>query len=242
MQTIAIDLTKDWATTSIRAGVTTVTNRTTAMSPMRRPDMYYDPTRNLVYSLGGDPYQVDGATYNLSQPTQLWAFEPQADGSANWELEQGGTTQTFPLTSNVRGGLSATSSTGHYNLGGFIDFAQGNDIGSVALPSMVDFNFANQSWSNQSLPDQYYISGEAQYVPTFGQEGVILFLGGLWPSDASVATGEFGGLDTILVYDIHSNTFYKQTATGAPISRYNFCSVGAGMNSSINSTYEMWVK
>lgn len=179
MQTIAIDLSIDWDTTSVNA--TKVTNRTTAMSPMRRPDLYYDPTKNLVYSLGGDPYQINGNPFNYSQPVQLWAFEPQSDGSVTWALEQGVTTQSFPLTTNVVGGLTATSSTGHFNLGGYMDVLPK----TVALSSMVNFNFASQSWTNQTI-EQHFLLGEAQYVPNFGEEGIILFFGGQWPSDTSV--------------------------------------------------------
>jgi hypothetical protein len=214
------------------------------MSLMRWPDLYYDPTKDIVYSLGGNPYQLNGVSYNLNTPVQLWGFKP-GDGHANWELQQTGPTQSFPLTSNVAGALTATSPTGHYSLGGYINFqqepGQGNLIQQLALTDMVDFNFANQSWSNQTVSNQHFVFGEAQYVPTFGQEGVVLFFGGKWPSDAILEDSSSpGGLDTILVYDIHSNTFFKQPATNAPTSRFAFCSVAAGTNASANSSYEMY--
>lgn len=209
------------------------------MSPTRRPDLYYDPTTNFVYSLGGQPYQLNGVWYNVSVPVQLWGFKA-GDGHVIWELQEDETSQNFPLTSNVAMALTATSSTGHYNLGGFISFLQGYSIGALALSDMVNFNFANQSWSNQTVSGQHFVYGEAQYVPTFGQEGVVLFFGGSWPSDASVGvSSSLVGLDTILVYDIYSNTFFKQPATNAPISRSTFCSVSSGANTSTNSSYEM---
>jgi hypothetical protein len=37
-----------------------------------------------------------------------------------------------------------------------------------------------------TLAGQYYILGEAQYVPIYGAQGVILFFGGFWPFDNSV--------------------------------------------------------
>ena len=221
-----------------------VSNKTTAMSPMRRPDLFYDPTKEIVYSLGGGAYQLDGTYYNLSVPVQLWGFEP-GDGHANWALDQVGPTENFPLTSVASACLTATSSTGHYSLGGAISyFLEENDqtyIELLGLSDMVDFNFANQSWYNQTFPDYHIALGEAQYVPTFGQEGVILFFGGNWPSDANVGGFDsIAGLDTILVYDIDSNTFFMQPATNAPISRAGFCSVAAGINASSNSSYEMY--
>ena len=240
MQTLTIDLTQDWHTTNVSTVV--ANNRTTAMCPMRRPDMYYDPTKDLMYSLGGDPYQYDGADYNASQPIQLWAFTPNDDGKVTWELEQAGTTQQFPLTSNIAEGSSATSATGHYNLGGFVTFVDSsNYVESIAINSFANFNFGNQSWWNETagIQGEYFIFGEAQYVPSFGEDGVILFIGGKDPSDGAVVSNSaIAGLDNIMVYDVNSNTFYKQPTTGAPIGRFAFCSVGAGMNSTA-STYEM---
>jgi hypothetical protein len=197
------------------------------MSPVRRPDLYYDPTRNLAYSLGGRAYQLNGGPINISIPVQLWGFKPDG-GYVNWELQETGPTQDFPLTGVVEYSLTATSPTGHYSLGGYVELQQE----TITLDSMVDIDFANQSWSNQTLSGQSFFYGEAQYVPTFGQEGVVLFFGGY---------GSLSGLDTIMVYDIHSNMFFEQPATNAPISRTTFCSVGAGMTGSAHSSYEMYV-
>jgi hypothetical protein len=207
---------------------------------MRKPDLFYDPTKRFVYSLGGLAYQFDGAYIDLSVPVQLWGFEP-GYGSVNWELEQTGPTQNFPLTSVIHGALTATSTTGHYSLSGAISYLGNGYIGLLGLSEMVNFNFANQSWYNQTIPGYYINAGEAQYVPTFGQKGVILFFGGNWASDADVGGfSPIAGLDTILIYDIHSNTYFKQPATNAPISRLSFCSVAAGAYASSNFSYEMY--
>lgn len=218
-----------------------VTNQTTAMSPERRPDLYYDPTKSMVYSLGGDAYQLNGGAYNVSVPVQLWGFKTGNDGHANWELQEVENAQSFPLTSNKAGALTATSPTGHYSLGGYINF----DSGSLALTDMVSFNFTDQLWLNQTNsgldPYHHFIHGRGQFVPTFGREGLVLFFGGNWPSDGTVwSSSAIIGLDTILVYDIFSNTFFKQTATNPPTGRFAFCSVAAGTTASANSSYEMY--
>jgi hypothetical protein len=154
----------------------------------------------------------------------LWGFQPN-DGHVNWELQESGPSQNFPLTNVVEFALTATSPNGHYSLGGLTGLPP-NDM--IPLDEVVNFNFANQSWHNQTLSGQFD-SGQAQYVPTFGRDGVVLFFGG---------DGTLSGLDTILVYDIHSSTFFQQPATNAPIGRSIFCSVGVGTNLT-NSSYEM---
>jgi hypothetical protein len=121
---------------------------------MRRPDLFYDPTKSLAYSLGGLPYQYNGTSYNLSVPVQLWGFEP-GDGHTNWTLEREGPTQNFPLTSVASGGLAVTSPMGHYSLGGAISYLliENNQeyIETLELSDLVSFNFVNRSWYNQTV-------------------------------------------------------------------------------------------
>jgi hypothetical protein len=204
------------------------------------PDLYYNPTKDIVYALGGDAYELNGGNYNTSVPVQLWGFKP-GDGNANWELQEVGPTNDFPLSSNVAGGLTATSPKGHYNLGGYVTLGPDTSVNLLALTDLVDFNFANQSWYNQTISGQHFLWGQAQYVPTFGQDGVILFFGGKWPSDTSTGgSSSVSRLDNILVYDIHNNAFFQQPATNAPVGRFSFCSVASGTNASANSSYEMY--
>ena len=83
--------------------------------------MWYDPTVDLVYSIGGDSYSLDGQPANPNVVPTLWGFKPQSNGSVNWKSQSWTTNpHSAALTSNIAGGLSATSPTGHYNLGGFI--------------------------------------------------------------------------------------------------------------------------
>jgi hypothetical protein len=141
------------------------------------------------------------------------------------------------LISNVGGGLSATSPTGHYNLGGFIALSESVENDGFALEEMLSYNFGNQSWYNLTLAEHYML-GEAQYVPIYGAQGVILFFGGYWPSDNSVeSSGSVANLNTILVYDIYTNRFFNQQASNAPPGRALFCSVAAGALN--NESYEM---
>jgi hypothetical protein len=167
----------------------------------------------------------------------LWGFKPQSNGSVEWKSQSSIINpQSAALASNVAGGLSATSPTGHYNLGGF----NGTEIDGFALEEMLSYNSGNKSWYNLTLAGQHYMWGEAQYVPIYGAQGVILFFGGFWPWDRSVESpSSLATLDTILVYDIHTNRFFKQQTSNPPPGRVVFCSVAAGASN--NESYEMCV-
>jgi hypothetical protein len=240
LQTIAIDLRNDWNTSTIPSSIVVATNKSIAMAPIRVPDLFYDPQQNVVYSLGGNPYGRDGSFNNFSQAVQLWGFEYSDNGAVNWQLEALGSTVTFPLDEVVISSLTATSSTNHYSLGGY------SNSDSLGLDEFITYDFANNSWTNQSLPNstpnKYYTMGRGQYISAFGDKGVILFFGGVWPSTSNGFQDQnsLANLNTVLIYDVASNTFFnpQQTTGTAPLNRWRFCSVGAG-NGTVNSSYEM---
>ena len=112
-----------------------------------------------------------------------------------------------------------------------------------ALEEMFSYN---SSWYNLTLAGQHYMWGEAQYIPIYGAGGVILFFGGFWPSDRrqgmeneSPNPSTLATLDSILIYDIHTNRFFKQLASNPPPARALFCSVAAGASN--DESYEMCI-
>jgi hypothetical protein len=243
MQTMAIDLTSSWTTSSVTVVATNKSAKVLESSSLlgRRPDMWYDPTVDLVYSIGGLSYSADGPVFNPNVAPTLWGFKPQSNGSVEWESQSSTINpQSAVLASNVVGGLSATSPTGHYNLGGFIDLSDDVENDGFGLDEMLSYNSGNQSFYNLTLAGQHYMWGEAQYIPIYGAQGVILFFGGFWPLDDSVdSPSSLATLDTILVYDIYSNRFFKQQASNPPPGRALFCSVAAGASN--NESYEVCV-
>jgi hypothetical protein len=244
MQTLAIDLTSPWTPSSVMAIASNKSVDVLESSSLlgRRPDMWYDPTVDLVYSIGGRSYIPNGQSSNPNVVPTLWGFKPQSNGSVNW-MNQSSTMnpQSAVWSSNIGGGLGATSPTGHYNLGGCFVDAWDN---SWALREMFSYNSANQSWYNLTLTmaEQYFTWGEAQYIPIYGAGGVILFFGGYLPEDTNASSLDslpMATLDTILVYDIHTNRFFKQPASNPPSARSLFCSAAVGASN--NESYEMCV-
>jgi hypothetical protein len=139
MQTIAIDLTSSWTPSSVTAVASNKSTEVLESSSLlgRRPDMWYDPAVGLVYSIGGLSYNPDGQWYNADVLPRLWGFKPQSNGSVDWKFQSWTTNpQSAGLLSNIAGGLTATTPTGHYNLGGFIDLLDEIDDNGFALEEM----------------------------------------------------------------------------------------------------------
>lgn len=86
----------------------------------------------------------------------------------------------------------------------------------------------------------FSVQGQAVYVPVFGKEGVIIFIGGDAPTSHDWFPGSSSvSMTEITIFDIYSGKYYSQQATGPeiPIQRGLFCAVGVGPTDS--TTWEM---
>jgi hypothetical protein len=228
-QTISIDLSKSWTTSNVSP---VITNKSSSVPLARRADMWYDQKADFVYSMGGWHYNKSGPLYLEPDAVELWGFKPSSGGSVDWQLQPW---SSDPLknrvTANVFGSMTATSPKGHYSLGGstFHD-PRVQFTGEDPIRELDTFHSSpNETWSSTIMPDNTFLYGEAQYIDTYGAEGVIIFFGGLGNT--------IKDLTTVLVYDIHTQVFYRQNTTNAPLNRSFFCSVGA--KSENNGSYEM---
>ena len=205
------------------------------MQPTRRPFLWYEAQTNYVYEWGGWPYD-DNTDY------WLWSFQPDGKGSSAWSQNPApaslGRTLSAPF-----GSASASSPTAFYALGGaFVpDFTDVN----TAMAGLVSYNFSSNSWSNTSSSDfsdtSYSVLAESSFVPTFGMEGLLTFVGGSIPSNQTYLynlKADLTSMETVAIYDLQSGHWYHQTTTGdIPPVRTKFCSVGAAAPD--NSSYEM---
>lgn len=237
-----MDLSESWTTSDVQG---TTYRRNIDFAGARRPQLYYDPIHDIVYNQGGQLYGILLTPPELFSytPPQIWGFTPDAvaDGTVTWSEKYSELISTnFDYISNVEHGLYATTDKKHYSLGGSIGFlSNDSDVGSrgeLAMNQFLIYDFESETFENRTHPS-HYIQGEAQYVPTFGEEGVLIFFAGKTPEDRNVADDNIADTGVILVYDIHNDKFYNQSATNSPVGRYNLCSVGA--SNAQNSSYEM---
>lgn len=133
---------------------------------------------------------------------------------------------SFPLVSYNWDALATSSGSKHYALGGSVTYIDGGEKQSTT-EQLVTYDYKTETFKNETHPFHAY-GGEAQFVPHYGEEGVILFFGGIQRADRTISNEGVGvaNLSTIQVYDVHTGTFYNQTATNARMERYEFCSVG----------------
>lgn len=234
--TFAVDLSQSWTTDSISA---LSISKPPAMSPVRRPTLWYDPQSNLVMERGGWPYEADASLF-------LWAFTPDGKGGADWTLDQ--SSPAAQQLSATFGSAFTTSPTGFYSLGGALPGVvndTSDPFGFEALEGLVAYTFASSGWQNTSSVGSsqagYSVQGQAISMPDYGKTGLLAFLGGDTPPNGTYFYEEGAALvdmSNITIYDIASDTWYYQTATGSiPPPRSEFCAVGSAPAD--NSSYEM---
>ncbi|PGH04545.1 hypothetical protein AJ79_07071 [Helicocarpus griseus UAMH5409] len=244
-ETLAFDLSDSWNLDSVEP---VRSPHTGIYDPVRRPGLWHDPIHNLIYSFGG-------WGYNWNTSSAAYAFTPTKDGNARWlpRFEAGDGTSFSQFT--IPGlSLSAQTDKAFYSLGGMLSltvFGMAHLKNKPTVEGMAKFDFESENWSNISSTgssdngrygaEGLAIAGEAEYIPIFGEEGVLIFIGGDSPTsrDWKPQTA-LVPMSTISIFDIRTQKWHKQEATGdVPISRGAFCSVSAGEKDS--GTYEIYI-
>lgn len=60
----------------------------------------------------------------------------------------------------------------------------------MVMEDFVTYDYATQTYSNVSRTTPHSLAGEAQFIPQYGEEGVLLLFGGKNPMDRGVASLE----------------------------------------------------
>ena len=232
--TLVVDLTQSWTNSTVAA---TSVSDPDGMIYVRQPMLFYDKTRNKVSRFGGWPYQetdFPSIMWSATAGTNnvVWKNEtaPSADGLS--------TNSPGPFAS-----ANAYTDTTYYNFGGNVV----NSLPDITvLPGLVTRDLSAQDWTNSTvkIPSQSNFRTQARMVqaPNFGNQGYLITVGGESPPTESsqYETGSFMvDMATITLYDIESQTWYTQTATGdIPPERSEFCAVGAA--SSNGDRFELY--
>lgn len=102
-----------------------------------------------------------------------------------------------------------------------------------SLSGMTVFDFQDQSWTNISTlgysQSGWGVFGAAHFVASFGDEGILVFIGGDSPPVQSYSFGSSRrSMDEITIFDVYNHKWYHQLASGdVPAPRVRFCISGA---------------
>ena len=234
--TLAIDLSKSWSNTTVELSPIEKT------APVLNSEVLWQDVMNDSFYMynGGLSWAV---SVSIDAPdNSLWQFIPSR-GSGTWS-QVPVPPQSTNFASLVRTDKGASTS-GHglgFVLGGLQNGQTGGTgvFGAVPVPGLVIYNSSSQVWHNVSALGYSYdgtaIDGAAQFVPSFGPNGLLLVVGGTVSPLASYSP-TLTSTNTISLYDAVSGVWKTQTVTGAvPPPHKDSCVVGAQGD---NGTYEV---
>lgn len=220
-QTFIVDLTQSWSTKTI---IFTSVTKPDDFPIARRPVAWYSSPDTTFYSWAGWAYG------DYPNPAQPWALKLDTNGTpqSSWTITSNDNIPTNywpPWASSY-----TILNDALFSAGGVV--ATTEDF--IPTPGLLELTVSSQSWSNYTLPDQTStFMGQAVALPSFGTEGVLLFMGGQLLTGETAFT-DYGddahralrSMSAITVYDIASRTSYSQKADGdVPPSTWGFCAV-----------------
>lgn len=216
-----MDLTQSWSSDTI---IFTSVNKPDSFPIARRPVTWYSSRDTTLYAWAGWAY------YDYPNPAQPWALKLDNNGvpQSSWAITS---TENIPTNYWPPWASSYTVlNNALFSAGGVVATTDG----FIPTPGLLELTISSESWSNHSLPDQEStLMGQAVALPSFGTEGVLLFMGGqlldgeMTFTDYSDDTNRaLQDMSAISVYDIASQTSYSQKADGdVPPNMWGFCAV-----------------
>ena len=244
--TVAIDLTQGFQNGNDPLHVVETTKPAGCPS-LNYGALWWNPVDKAL--MGG--FAGDSSNSNQTYPPSLWKFTIDGQGSGNWSQVSDSTDPTFGDLTRPSSGLTASSNTSAFYLGGIVDFQSSsqttglNPNVSIPIRGLIEYDFSNGTWTNHSSegysPSGIAAYGEMLYIPSFGTQGLYLMIGGAADGLTNFTTNNtLQGMNVITIYDPATQTWYHQKATGViPEPRYQFCATGNMATN--NNAYDIFV-
>ncbi|EPS39852.1 hypothetical protein H072_6347 [Dactylellina haptotyla CBS 200.50] len=199
--------------------VTTLRQKPADVPSLAGGVLWADTVNKKLFLYGGQ------FTNEQPVPFDLWMYDTLYD---TWQvMNQSSTGDVGQISRAFNGAGTAVDRLGlGYYLGGWVGSVseygyEGND---VAISGLLIYDMVGNTWTNQTVPDsQRRVEGVMLYVP-LSDDGLLVVFGGMRVVDGDPNNATTIPMSEISVYNIASNTWYTQTATGEiPPDRRLFC-------------------
>jgi hypothetical protein len=237
--TLSIDMSKSWKSTD-------VVIRSIPKPGPRKSDvgLWTDSAAGVFYSWGGR--WPNGL--NMSK-SALWKFTVDGKGGGTWSLQDPDNPTLFNgLHPTEYGAFAHTNDTGFVIGGVSHAWTELNHPSAEAVPGMAAFNMKTKVWQNGTTNFSPYGGGtlnqaSAAYMEAFGENGLIITLGGYAPligGNLNDSDGPPLDLRTLTFFNPQTKKTYTQIATGAipPTPRGQACTA---VFPTADGGYDMWV-
>ncbi|KAF3351459.1 hypothetical protein VD0002_g4822 [Verticillium dahliae] len=230
-RTLSIDMSKSWKPSDVTINEIRKTSPNT-----NRQALFTDKSTGSFYIWGG--HMSWGAPVTKKE---LWRFTADSSGGGGWTTRIPANPDSFSELRRTEGGAFCNTPDSAFHFGGVATRATDVNYSGPA-PGFIHINFTTQAWTNYTEGPwsafRTIYAASAEYVPTFGPNGLIMLLGGE-TRELGGSSGNRGLLDfrNLTFMDPVTRDFHSQQTTGnAPSGRIFHCSVGVEGK---NGTYEI---
>ena len=237
-ETYSIDLSQSWTNSSVE--IKTIPKSAPVLN---NEALWIDESGETAYAYNGGLSAALLNWYEASPPVNsLWQIKPSG-GSGHWSQSYVSPSSNFTNVVRVTSAIQASGNNLGFALGGLQSDATGYNLFEYVgdnnfVPGMIMYNMSSQEWFNVSSKaysySQYATSGAAQFVPSFGPNGLLFVFGGLTGTPENKQYVQF---DKAWMFDPISLQWASQQVTGdIPKETQNQCVVGAEGD---DGTYEV---
>ncbi|KAK4194767.1 hypothetical protein QBC40DRAFT_269827 [Triangularia verruculosa] len=223
---VSIDISKSWSESenlSIK-----VIERSPAALPQSLRHVWADTEAQVLYTWQPEQWWLSSPE-DHNRTNNLEVFTPDGQGRGTWSqfhLKNA----SAPLSVGTDCAITVARGTG-FIIGGSDKYWQ-------PLTSVLEFNISDRSirddenllmlnlGASQSL--ETLEGGSAEYIPTFGEHGLIMLIGGMWHSVSPGVRARPASLQNLTFFDPVTKEVYWQQSTGSipEAPRVDFCTVG----------------
>ncbi|KAH6628763.1 hypothetical protein F5144DRAFT_580088 [Chaetomium tenue] len=195
--------------------------------------IWTDKEAGAFYVWGGK--WIGGANMTTNE---LWKFTADSNGGGTWTLEPPANPTLFDSLEQYEYGAYANTGKTGFSVGGLASgWTKKYRGNNQVVPGMVAFNMDTKIWQNGTTafsPTDTLVAASAEYIPTFGPNGLIMLFGGLsFPHDTEGSSADWQNaasynLRNLTFFDPETKDTYWQIATGSvPANpRSRFCVAG----------------
>lgn len=208
---------------------TSWTNSSVTVKPIRPKDapivnneaLWLDADNKTVYQYNGgiSNAPVDWWETAMTPPNSLYQFDPDSN---SWSSSYKSPSSIFSSLARVTGSINAYGNGLGFALGGIQSYSTNtglfpsDDLSlNTLVPGMVIYNIKSEEWFNVSTTDYtntgFTLAGAAQFVPSFGPNGLLFVFGGQYGEADNLQYAQF---DYAWMYEPYSDSWRSQKVTG----------------------------
>jgi hypothetical protein len=221
--TLSLDMTRSWTTLDVSFRSIPKPGPTTGKAVL-----WTDAASNQLYSWGG----MWSHGLNMSR-SQVWRFTADGTGGGTSSVESPANPAEFgELHAGEQSAFAEANGTA-FSIGGLASgWTELNRLVTQAVPGTVTFDMRTKMFRNETGgPFNTVVGAAAQYIPSYGPNGLVMVLGGQAPvADRPYNLGDAPAFDlrNLTFFDPVTREAYWQMSTGdvPPSPRILFCTVG----------------